>query len=48
MVSCEGKSCFVSLMTNQTYITRQLRASVIDWLFEVATKMNIEDKGVIF
>ncbi len=29
-------------------ITRHLRASVIDWLFEVGTKLNIEDKSVIF
>ena len=48
MVQCEGKSCFASLMTNQAHITRQLRAAVIDWLFEVATKVNIEDRGVIF
>ena len=48
MVRCEGKSCFASLMTNQAHITRQLRAAVIDWLFEVGTKMNIEDRGVLF
>ena len=41
MVRSEGKSCFVSLMTNQAHITRQLRAAVIDWLFEVGTKMDI-------
>jgi hypothetical protein len=35
-------------MHNQQEITRHLRASVIDWLFEVGTKLNIEDKGVIF
>jgi hypothetical protein len=35
-------------MSNQAQITRHLRASVVDWLFEVATKLNIEDKSVIF
>lgn len=35
-------------MTSQPNITRQLRAAVIDWLFEVGTKMNIEDKTVLF
>jgi len=35
-------------MNNQQEISRHLRASVIDWLFEVGTKLNIEDKGVIF
>ena len=35
-------------MTSQAHITRQLRAAVIDWLFEVGTKMNIEDRGVLF
>lgn len=25
-----------------------MRASVVDWLFEVGTKLQIEDKGVIF
>jgi hypothetical protein len=35
-------------MQNQQHITRHLRASVVDWLFEVATKLNIEDKSVIF
>jgi hypothetical protein len=25
-----------------------LRASVVDWLFEVGTKLRLEDKGVIF
>jgi hypothetical protein len=33
---------------NQDEITKHLRASVIDWLFEVSTKLEIEDKGVIF
>lgn len=36
------------MMANQEVITRQLRASVIDWIFEVGSKMNIEDKSVLF
>ena len=48
MVENEYKSQFNSLLTNQANITRQLRASVIDWLLEVAVKLNIEDKQVIF
>lgn len=35
-------------MQHQKEITTKLRASVIDWLFEIGTKLNIEDKGVIF
>jgi hypothetical protein len=35
-------------MSKQTLITRHLRASVIDWLFEVGTKLGIDDKSVIF
>jgi hypothetical protein len=35
-------------MTDQVNITRHLRAAVIDWLFEVGTKLNIDDKGVMF
>jgi hypothetical protein len=35
-------------MALQVEITRHLRASVIDWLFEISTKLNIDDKGVIF
>lgn len=35
-------------MSRQTLITRHLRASVIDWLFEVGTKLGIDDKSVIF
>lgn len=35
-------------MQCQVSITRHLRASVIDWLFEVSTKLNIEDKSVVF
>ena len=48
MVENEYKSQFNSLLTNQANITRQLRASVIDWLLEVAVKLSIEDKQVIF
>lgn len=29
-------------------ITRQLRAAVIDWLFEVGMKINVDDKQVLF
>lgn len=48
MIEHEYRSQFNALMTNQIKITRQLRAAVIDWLFEVATKINIEDKQVLF
>ena len=44
----EYKQQFNSLMTNQVQITRHLRAAVIDWLFEVGTKLNIEDRSVMF
>lgn len=48
MTQSEYKSQFKALLTNQVKITRQLRAAVIDWLFEVGTKINIEDKQVLF
>lgn len=48
MLRQEWKCQFANLMENQQDITRHLRASVIDWLFEVGTKLQIEDKGVIF
>jgi hypothetical protein len=48
MVENEYKAQFNSLLTNQVKITRQLRAAVIDWLFEVGNKINIEDKQVLF
>lgn len=48
LLNNEFKCQFASLMNNQQEITRHLRASVIDWLFEVGTKLCIEDKGVIF
>lgn len=35
-------------MENQKEISKHLRASVIDWLFEIGTKLNIEDKSVLF
>lgn len=35
-------------MEHQKNITRQLRASIIDWLFEVGRVLDIKDKGVIF
>lgn len=48
MTASEHKQQFNALMTNQPNITRQLRAAVIDWLFEVGTKLNIDDKTVLF
>jgi hypothetical protein len=48
MLASEYKQQFNALMTSQPNITRQLRAAVIDWLFEVGTKLNIEDKTVLF
>ena len=48
MTASEHKQQFSALMTNQPNITRQLRAAVIDWLFEVGTKLNIDDKTVLF
>lgn len=44
----EHKCQFPNLMENQQEISRHLRASIIDWLFEVGTKLNIDDKSVIF
>ena len=44
----EYKNQFQDPLHNQDEITKHLRASVIDWLFEVSTKLEIEDKGVIF
>jgi hypothetical protein len=35
-------------MQCQIEITRHLRASVIDWLFEIEQKLKIEDKSVVF
>ena len=48
MSQSEYKAQFKALLTNQVKITRQLRAVVIDWLFEVGSKINIEDKQVLF
>ena len=48
MCANEYKQQFQSLMANQVNITRHLRAAVIDWLFEIGTKLSIEDKGVLF
>ena len=44
MLENEYKAQFNALLTNQVKITRQLRAAVIDWLFEVGNKINIDDK----
>ena len=48
MCNNEFKSQFDSLLSRQKYIPRQLRAQIIDWLFEVGSKMNIEDRTVIY
>ena len=48
MLNDEYKAQFQSLLTNQVKITRELRAAVVDWLFEVGTKIKIEDKQVLF
>jgi hypothetical protein len=48
MLKNEHRSQFESLLNNQTDITRQLRACVIDWVFEIATKIKIEDKSVVY
>jgi hypothetical protein len=48
MLASEHKQQFNALMTNQPHITRQLRAAVVDWLFEVGSKLDIEDKTVLF
>ena len=48
MVDNEHKSQFENLLANQREITRHLRGAVIDWLFEVGSKLNIEDKSVLF
>ena len=48
LANSEYKSQFSALLNNQTEITRHLRASVIDWLFEVGSKLQIEDRSVLF
>ena len=48
MIKNEYKSTYSSLMTNQKEITRHLRAAIIDWLFEVGSKMDIKDKTVLY
>ena len=48
MCANEFKAQFPSLLTRQHHITRQLRASLIDWMFEVSTKMRIDDRGVMY
>jgi hypothetical protein len=47
MRKSEYRSQFTSLLSKQTQITRHLRASVIDWLFEVAKKLGMKDKTVV-
>jgi hypothetical protein len=48
MLENQHKCQFNNLMEHQKNITRQLRASIIDWLFEVGRVLDIKDKGVIF
>jgi cytochrome c-type biogenesis protein CcmH/NrfF len=48
MVENEHKLQFQSILSSQQDITRHLRASVIDWLFECSAKLKIEDKSVVF
>ena len=48
MVDREYMSQFENLMQHQKNIGRHLRAAVIDWMFECATKLGIEDKSVVF
>ena len=48
MCANEHKGQFTCLLSNQEQITRSLRASVIDWLFEVGTKLNLDDKSILF
>ena len=48
MIANERKSQFSSLLTRQRQISRQLRASVIDWLFEVVVIMRLNDRTVIY
>ncbi len=44
----EYRSQFTSLLSRQSQITRHLRASVIDWIFEVGGKLGINDKFVLY
>ena len=37
-----------SYLSNQPLITRQIRMSVIDWLYEVMLKKRINDRSVMF
>jgi hypothetical protein len=46
MIGNEQKNILPSLLVNQKEITRHLRAAIIDWIFEVGSKMNIVDKTV--
>jgi hypothetical protein len=36
------------MLEGQEQVTVELRASVIDWLFEVGSKLQIEDRSVLF
>ena len=48
MRKTESKSQFTSLLNRQSQITRHLRASVIDWIFEVGGKLKLKDKFVVY
>lgn len=48
MRKTEYKVQFNNLLSNQTQITRHLRGSVIDWLWEVSRKLKVLDKSVIY
>ena len=41
MIENEYKTQYDALLSRQTKITREFRASLIDWIFEVAAKMNL-------
>jgi len=44
----EHKAQFSGMLEGQEQVTVELRASVIDWLFEVGSKLQIEDRSVLF
>jgi hypothetical protein len=48
MRKTEYKVQFSNLLAHQTHITRHLRGSVIDWLWEVSRKLKVTDKSVIY
>lgn len=49
MVQSQHKAIFPQLLlSNQEEITRELRASVIDWLLECADTLKVQDKQIFF